>query len=94
MDIHSEETKTGGRYSVELENGAGEMTYTRRSPELISLDHTHVDETLRGQGVAAALAEHAVAEARKGGWKIIPACSYMRALANRHADWNDVIQNA
>lgn len=92
MDIRSEETQSGGRYSVELAEGKGEMTYTRRSPNLISIDHTHVEETLRGKGVALALAEHAVAAARDGGWKIIPVCSYMRAQAERHPDWNDVIQ--
>lgn len=52
MDIHSEETQSGGRYSVELAEGTGEMTYTRHFPNLISIDHTHVEETLRGKGVA------------------------------------------
>jgi predicted GNAT family acetyltransferase len=31
-----------------------------------------------------------VSEARKGGWKIIPLCPFMKAQMDRHPDWNDV----
>jgi predicted GNAT family acetyltransferase len=65
---------------------------SRSSPHLIIIDHTAVPDALRGKGVGQALAAHAIEEARKGGWKIIPLCPFMRAQTLRHPEWQDVIQ--
>ncbi|WEX89290.1 GNAT family N-acetyltransferase [Sinorhizobium garamanticum] len=92
MEIAHEEINAKGRYSAVVEGHTGEMTYSRSSPTLIIIDHTLVPDELRGKGVGQALAKHAVEEARKGGWKIIPLCPFMRAQAMRHAEWQDVIQ--
>ncbi len=92
MDISNEETGSHGRYSVTIEGHTGEMTYSRASPQLIIIDHTGVPDELRGKGVGQALAQNAVEEARKGGWKIIPLCPFMRAQSLRHPEWADVIQ--
>ena len=64
----------------------------RTSPSLIIIDHTGVPDALRGKGVGQALAAHAIDEARKGGWKIIPLCPFFKAQTLRHAEWADVIQ--
>lgn len=92
MDIKLEETGSHGRYSATVEGHTGEMTYSRSSPQLIIIDHTAVPDALRGKGVGQALAAHAIEEARRGGWKIIPLCPFMRAQAQRHPEWQDVIQ--
>ncbi len=92
MEIENSEDGSHGRYSATLEGHTGEMTYSRTSPQLIIIDHTGVPDALRGKGVGQALAAHAIDEARKGGWKIIPLCPFMRAQVQRHPDWQDVIQ--
>lgn len=92
MQITSEEQGSGGRYLLRLE-GIDEpamMTFSRASETLIIVDHTEVPTAMRGKGAGQALAEHAVAEARKGGWMIIPLCPFMKAQMDRHPDWNDV----
>ena len=92
MTIHMDETGSGGRYVAEIAGHKAEMTFSRVNAGLIIVDHTGVPDALRGQGVGQALAVHAVEEARKGGWKILPLCPFMRAQALRHPDWSDVIQ--
>jgi predicted GNAT family acetyltransferase len=92
MEILHEETESHGRYSTVVEGHTGEMTYSRTSPQLIIVDHTLVPDALRGKGVGQALAKHAIEEARKGGWKIIPLCPFMKAQTMRHPEWQDVIQ--
>jgi predicted GNAT family acetyltransferase len=92
MDIVNEETKSGGRYVAKVDGYEAEMTYSRQSPEVIVVDHTGVPEPMRGKGIAQSLAVYAVEEARKGGWKIVPLCSYLKAEAERHPDWQDVIK--
>ncbi|HWU62230.1 MAG TPA: GNAT family N-acetyltransferase, partial [Ensifer sp.] len=86
MDIREEKTTSGGRYVATLEGHEAEMTYSRTSPELIIIDHTGVPDALHGKGVGQALALHAVEEARKGGWKIIPLCPFFKAQATRHPE--------
>ncbi len=92
MQITSEDKDSGGRYLGHIEgvSEAAEMTFSRASPTLIIIDHTQVPDAMRGKGVGQALAEHAVAQAREGGWKIIPLCPFMKAQMDRHPDWNDV----
>ncbi len=92
MNITHEETRSGGRYIAELEGHQAEMTYSRASPELIIIDHTGVPDSLRGRGVGKALALHAMEEARQGGWKIIPLCTFFKAQAERHPEWKDVLR--
>jgi hypothetical protein len=92
MEIVSEEAGSGGRYVGRID-GITEpaiMTYSRASATLIIVDHTEVPAAMRGKGAGQALAEHAVAEARQGGWKIIPLCPFMKAQMDRHPDWSDV----
>ncbi|ARO31455.1 N-acetyltransferase family protein [Rhizobium sp. NXC14] len=91
MDIRNEEGESGGRYAVDVEGHEAEMTYSRASPKLVIIDHTAVPDALRGKGVGQALALHAVGAARAGGWKIIPLCPFFKAQAQRHPEWQDVV---
>ncbi|MCW5708655.1 GNAT family N-acetyltransferase [Shinella sp.] len=91
MDITSEETGSKGRYSATVDGHEAEVTYSRASPKLVIVDHTGVPDALRGKGVGQALAAHAVEEARKGDWKIMPLCPFFRAQAMRHKEWHDVV---
>lgn len=73
--------------------GEGELTLSKASPVLVIADHTLVDDRLRGQGVAGALVERLIADARAAGQRIVPLCPYVRAQAERHREaWADVIQ--
>ncbi len=92
MDISEEKSESGGRYIAVVDGHEAEMTYSRTSAKLIIIDHTGVPDALRGKGVGQALAQHAVEEARKGGWKIIPLCPFFKAQAQRHPEWRDVVQ--
>jgi predicted GNAT family acetyltransferase len=91
MNIRDEDGPKGGRYVTGEPGQEAEMTFSRASPHLIIIDHTGVPDIYRGQGVGVALAQHAVAAARAGGWKIIPLCPFFKAQVERHLDWADII---
>jgi predicted GNAT family acetyltransferase len=90
-EIHGEDSAKGGRYRTGEQGQEAIMTFSRASPRLIIIDHTEVPDIYRGQGVGAKLAAHAIEEARKGGWKIIPLCPFMKSQVQRHPEWSDVI---
>ncbi len=92
IDIRKEDGAENGRYAVLIDGDEAEMTYTKLAPQLISIDHTFVPDSMRGKGVAQALALNAVEDARQGGWKIVPRCAFMKAQARRHSEWSDVIE--
>lgn len=50
------------------------------------LDHTYVDNNLRGQGIAAQIVDAVVDEARMQGVKIDPECPYVETLFKRKPD--------
>ena len=93
VTITRSESGAKGRYLavVEGREGEGELTYSRISPEKIIADHTGVDESLRGTGVAGELVKRLVDDARKEGFTIVPTCSYIKAQYERHPDWSDVM---
>lgn len=67
-----------------------EMTYRRIGESRIVVDHTFVDPSLRGHGVARQLLDAAVAWARQGGIKISATCSYVAVQFARDASLRDV----
>jgi uncharacterized protein len=92
--IDLEQTPEGGRYVARIAGvaGEGELTFTRLEPGRISADHTFAPDSMRGMGVAKALVERLVADARDGGVTVVANCSYVKAQAQRHPDWAGAIE--
>lgn len=69
----------------------GESTYTMAGPEKLIIDHTEVDDSLRGTGKAAALVQAIVDHARENGLKILPLCPFARVMFQKKGEeWADV----
>jgi predicted GNAT family acetyltransferase len=85
-----------GRYvgRVEGMEGEAELTFTWRGKHLLSADHTGAPDNLRGTGVAMALVERLVADARAQRIRIIPLCSYIRHKFEEHPEWAPVMNVA
>jgi len=88
------ESESEGRYEARVEgrDGSGKLTYSRVSPTKIIAEHTVVDDSLRGTGVATALVERLVADARSNGVTVVPQCSFVKAQHERHPEWSDVME--
>lgn len=53
-----------------------EITFPETAEGVCTIDHTEVDGSLRGQGVAGKLMEAAVTEIKAQGKKVEASCSY------------------
>lgn len=67
------------------------MTYSRASATLIIVDHTEVDDSLMGQGVARRLLDALVVWARETRTKVMATCPYAIAQFSKDASIRDVL---
>lgn len=77
-------------------NAAGqriaEISYLWHSEHIIIANHTWVDDSLRGQGVARQLLDVLVNFCREKSLKIIASCSYVALIFQRDAQaFDDVV---
>lgn len=81
-----------GRYVAKVPDfdGEAELTFVLLDDDRVLADHTLTPVPLRGRGVASALVERLVADARREGFKIVPQCPFVVAQFDRHPDWSDV----
>jgi hypothetical protein len=93
MGIQRAEAGRGGAFFIEQDGKRiAEQVYTVRRPgKVVSIDHTEVDESLRGQGIARKLTLAAVDWARKSGVKLIPVCPFAKAVFDRDPSLHDVL---
>lgn len=93
ISIRKEDDGRRGRYVARIagKDAEAELTFTHAGPGLISADHTLAPASLKGTGVAAALVDHLIADARTVGFRIVPQCSYVRSRYEKHPEWQDVM---
>lgn len=101
ITFQHKETEKGGVFEAWLqatEEGActepmqvGEMTYQRPTPERMIIDHTRVYDGFEGRGIARQMVLAAVNFARANNRKIIPVCSYARAVLTRTEEYKDIL---
>lgn len=69
-----------------------EITFPALDDTTVNIDHTFVDECLRGQGVAGRLMELTAAELERTGRKAVATCSYARRWLENHPDQAEKLQ--
>ncbi len=93
IDIAHEDTPERGAFFVEREGlRLAEMTYSRTGPSRIIVDHTEVNEALRGLGVAGLLLARLVAWARETGTRVHATCPYAKAQFQKDTSIQDVYE--
>lgn len=90
--IEHEEIDGRGAFHVERQGvRLAEMTYSRTGRLLAIIDHTEVNDALRGLGVARRLLDAAVAWARATGTRFAVTCPYASAQFAKDASIRDVL---
>lgn len=90
MDIKHLEMKDRGAFVIKRDHERiAELTY-KRDGKTINIDHTEVDQSLRGQGVGEQLVEEAVKFARESNLKITATCPYASKILSRNSEYSDV----
>ena len=70
----------------------GYLAYSLPDPATMEIHFVEVDPDLRGNGMGERLVSAAVEWARANGRRIVPRCSYARAVLNRTPEFQDVLK--
>jgi predicted GNAT family acetyltransferase len=91
MVVAHEEQGHRGAFVIERDGKRlGELTYTVAGSRVI-LDHTTVDDALRGTGAGRRLVEAAVEWARAGNRRLMPLCPFARSVFDKTPEYRDVL---
>ena len=86
----------GGRGAFIIKEGndrLAEMTYVNVGETAFIIDHTAVDDSLRGKNVGNKLVEAAVTYARENGLKIFATCPFALRVLNSIPEYGDVFSS-
>jgi len=78
------------RFEADVEGHLAVAEYSLEAGRMI-FTHTLVPVELRGRGLAEKLVRAGLAEARTQGRRVVPACSYVAAFIERHAEFQDLL---
>ena len=79
------------RFVAAFPDGEGELVYTERAGKILVYWHTEVSPHLRGRGVGDALVRAAIDYAERGGYHVIPSCSFVAAWLMRHPEHQELL---
>lgn len=81
-----------GRFEIRVDGElAGFADYRVGEMGVVVLPHTEVDPAFQGQGLAGQLVGFALDDIRAEGYRVEPACSYVRMWIQRHPEYADLV---
>jgi predicted GNAT family acetyltransferase len=93
MTVRREQKGHRGALYIDGKDGRlAELTFSAAPDgQLVILEHTEVDASLRGQGIARRLVEDAVSWAREQNIKLVPVCPFAKTVFDREPAFGDVL---
>ena len=89
---HKQVGNKGMFYVGDDENILAELVYSSPFPGKMTIEHTEVNDELRGQNVGYQLVHTAVEYARQHNIKIRVLCPFARSVFNKKPDFADVLE--
>jgi len=87
-------TKETNRIYAEDKTGEviAEVTFPAYRDGIVTVNHTYVDDSLRGQGIAGKLMEETYAMLKADGRKAVLTCPYAVKWFAEHPDRSDIVE--
>jgi uncharacterized protein len=92
MVIQQKDDGKTGMFFIEQEDGiVAELVYSWRGKDQIIIEHTEVDDVLKGKGAGKELVSKSVEFAREKGVKIVPLCPFAKSIIDKTKEFQDVL---
>ena len=91
-EIQHEFDGTSGAFFLTVEDKRlASMNYIMLEENTILVEHTLVDDSLKGQGIGKNLLKKLVEYSRQNQIKVKATCSFVIAVMNKTPEWQDVL---
>ena len=81
-----------GSFFIEVDNKrVATLDYVMANDSKLVIEHTGVDDSLKGQGVGKKLLEKLVEFTREKHIAVVPLCSFASAILNKTPEWQDIL---
>ncbi|WP_313339258.1 GNAT family N-acetyltransferase [Stutzerimonas nitrititolerans] len=87
LTIHHD--RAGHQFETTVDGHRAYLAYVDLGKQTLDIYRTFVPDALRGKGIAAALAQHALDYAKREGYAVIPSCSYVESYIERKSKQAD-----
>ena len=92
MEIqHKDNNKTGVFFIEENGEKLAELVYSWNGNDRIIIEHTEVNDVLRGKNIGKTLVATLVEFAREKGVKIVPVCLFVKNVLDKNKEYQDVL---
>ena len=92
MEIQNKKVGNKGTFYIEKDKKiVAEMIYSMPSPDKMIVEHTEVDETLKGKNIGKQLVHHMVEYARTNHIKVIPLCPFTNSVIKKTPEYADIL---
>lgn len=68
------------------------VTFPKLDNNTVNINHTVVDPSLRGMGIASKLLEEVVKVLKNENLKAVPSCSYAASWFEKHPEYNQYVK--
>ena len=81
----------GHRFVVRELGHEAYLSYYELPNRTLDLAHMFTPNEVRGRGIATAVIRHALEYAREHGYRVVPACPFVRTYIDRHPRYADLV---
>jgi len=83
LTIHHD--RAGHQFETTVDGHRAYLAYMDLGKQTLDIYRTFVPDALRGRGIAAVLARHALEYAEREGYTVIPSCTYVERYMEQQA---------
>ena len=92
MEIKQRNDGKKGMFYIEDDGKVvAEMDYVWAGDQGVIIEHTQIDESLRGKSVGKQLLHRTVLFAREKNMKILPLCPFAKSVFEKTSEYNDLL---
>ena len=92
MLVQNKKVGTKGMFYIEQDGKiVAEMVYTMPSPDKMIVEHTEVDDALRGKNIGMQLFLAMIEYVRANNIKVVPLCPFTNSVFKRKPEYSDVL---
>ena len=90
-DVEVRDNPERHRFELLVDGAIGGLATYRMRADVVVVNHSEVDPTLRGRGMGGELARRTLDQLRERGVKVVPACPFFADYIARHPEYDDLV---